>query len=315
MITENLTKRAANIAANAFVPIVFGIAAKAALGAAAYAAKHIEFPEDGFVEVQLKKIRKLLTGTPNSLKKEKEILQKRIAQAKQNFNCYKSKHEELLLKDIQHPIDEINKNKAVIKEAVLKKLADALIKVEIKSDIKDYPLEVLDYREFPISDNFNIVEKHHKKLEKLGYELNDAYLVVTPMLYIFKSIKDLKKLHDESEKFKDEANNVLAEMKNELNRMNELQMALDNISGIFSDLKSKYVPFIEDFTEEVAKEYSSYEEIPEKYLHFIKNCTIILREICEKKIVNCGSLEKVKEYSDEVSIKYCDLKAQFGIAA
>ena len=225
------------------------------------------------------------------------------------------KHEELLLKDIQHPIDEINKNKAVIKEAVLKRLADALIKVGIKSDIKDYPLEVLDYREFPISDNFNIVEKHHKKLEKLGYELNDAYLVVTPMLYIFKSIKDLKKLHDESEKFKDEANNVLAEMKNELNRMNELQMALDNISGIFSDLKSKYVPFIEDFTEEVAKEYSSYEEIPEKYLHFIKNCTIILREICEKKIVNCGSLEKVKEYSDEVSIKYCDLKAQFGIAA
>lgn len=315
MITENLTKRAANIAANAFVPIVFGIAAKAALGAAAYAAKHIEFPEDGFVEVQLKKIRKLLTGTPNSLKKEKEILQKRIAQAKQNFNCYKSKHEELLLKDIQHPIDEINKNKAVIKEAVLKKLADALIKVGIKSDIKDYPLEVLDYREFPISDNFNIVEKHHKKLEKLGYELNDAYLVVTPMLYIFKSIKDLKKLHDESEKFKDEANNVLAEMKNELNRMNELQKALDNISGIFSDLKSKYVPFIEDFTEEVAKEYSSYEEIPEKYLHFIKNCTIILREICEKKIVNCGSLEKVKEYSDEVSIKYCDLKTQFGIAA
>lgn len=315
MITENLTKRAANIAANVFVPIVFGIAAKAALGAAAYAAKHIEFPEDGFVEVQLKKIRKLLTGTPNSLKKEKEILQKRIAQAKQNFNCYKSKHEELLLKDIQHPIDEINKNKAVIKEAVLKKLADALIKVGIKSDIKDYPLEVLDYREFPISDNFNIVEKHHKKLEKLGYELNDAYLVVTPMLYIFKSIKDLKKLHDESEKFKDEANNVLAEMKNELNQMNELQMALDNISGIFSDLKSKYVPFIEDFTEEVAKEYSSYEEIPEKYLHFIKNCTIILREICEKKIVNCGSLEKVKEYSDEVSIKYCDLKTQFGIAA
>ena len=315
MIAENLTKRAANIAANAFVPIVFGITAKAALGAAAYAAKHIEFPEDGFVEVQLKKVRKLLTSTPNSLKKEKEILQKRIAQAKQNFNCYKSKHEELLLKDIQHPIDEINKNKAVIKEAVLKRLADALIKVGIKSDIKDYPLEVLDYREFPISDNFNIVEKHHKKLEKLGYELNDAYLVVTPMLYIFKSIKDLKKLHDESEKFKDEANNVLAEMKNELNRMNELQMTLDNISGIFSDLKSKYVPFIEDFTEEVAKEYSSYEEIPEKYLHFIKNCTIILREICEKKIVNCGSLEKVKEYSDEVSIKYCDLKAQFGIAA
>ena len=120
MIAENLTKRAANIAANAFVPIVFGIAAKAALGAAAYAAKHIEFPEDGFVEVQLKKVRKLLTGTPNSLKKEKEILQKRIAQAKQNFNYYKSKHEELLLKDIQHPIDEINKNKAVIKEAVLK---------------------------------------------------------------------------------------------------------------------------------------------------------------------------------------------------
>lgn len=315
MIAENLTKRAANIAANAFVPIVFGIAAKAALGVAAYAAKHIEFPEDGFVEAQLKKVRKLLTGTPNSLKKEKEILQKRIAQAKQNFNCYKSKHEELLLKDIQHPIDEINKNKAVIKEAVLKRLADALIKVGIKSDIKDYPLEVLDYREFPISDNFNIVKKHHKKLEKLGYELNDAYLVVTPMLYIFKSIKDLKKLHDESEKFKDEANNVLAEMKNELNRMNELQMALDNISGIFSDLKSKYVPFIEDFTEEVAKEYSSYEEIPEKYLYFIKNCTIILREICEKKIVNCGSLEKVKEYSDEVSIKYCDLKAQFGIAA
>lgn len=64
-----------------------------------------------------------------------------------------------------------------------------------------------------------------------------------------------------------------------------------------------------------SQEYSSYEEIPEKYLHFIKNCTIILREICEKKIVNCGSLEKVKEYSDEVSIKYCDLKAQFGIAA
>ena len=174
MIAENLTKRAANIAANAFVPIVFGIAAKAALGAAAYAAKHIEFPEDGFVEVQLKKVRKLLTGTPNSLKKEKEILQKRIAQAKQNFNYYKSKHEELLLKDIQHPIDEINKNKAVIKEAVLKRLADALIKVGIKSDIKDYPLEVLDYREFPISDNFNIVEKHHKKLEKLGYELNDG---------------------------------------------------------------------------------------------------------------------------------------------
>ena len=86
-------------------------------------------------------------------------------------------------------------------------------------------------------------------------------------------------------KFKDEANNVLAEMKNELNRMNELQMALDNISGIFSDLKSKYVPFIEDFTEEVAKEYSSYEEIPEKYLHFIKELHHYIKRNLRKE--NC----------------------------
>lgn len=315
MITENIAKRMANGAVNAFVPIVFGVAAKAVVGAAAYAFKQTEFPEDSIVEKQLKKVRFFFAGTPNGLKKEIEIFQKRMKAAKNNFDFYKLKHEELLKQDLQGVINEINKNKVVVKECVLKNLADALVKIGIKSEVRDYPLEVLDYRDFPIHDEFDIIKNQQEDLVKIGKEVESFYIVLFPTLAIWNYLRDLKKLHKKSDAFRDKTNSVLDKMRHELKRMDELKIALDNISSIFKDLKDAYVPTIEEFTEDIVQKYNSYEEVPEDLLNFIRNCTHLLKEICEMRIVECGNLEKVKEYSDELTIRYCQLRTLLMSAA
>lgn len=310
MVTNNITKQMANVAAKAFVPIVFGAAAKAFVGVSAFVLKNTDFPENGFIEKKMKKIRNILTGTPNSLKKEKEIFSGRITNAQNNFNIYKTRHE-VLLRDIQEEINKINKNKVIIKDCVLKKLADTLATIGVDSEIKSYSIEVLDYRDFPINDECNKISKQYEYLVNLGKEVKNFYFALAPTFFLLKYLHELKLFHEESENFKQKANSVLGEMKKDLNRMETLKVALNNVSNIFNDLKNRYIPFIEDFISEINKEYSSYEEIPKDILIFIKNCISILTKICEKRIIDSNNLESIKEYSDELSIKYCELNKLF----
>jgi hypothetical protein len=314
MVTNNITKQMADVAAKAFVPIVFGAAAKAIVGVAVFVFKDTDFPENGFIEKKMKTIRNILTGTPNSLKKEREIFSGRITNAQNNFNIYKTKHE-VLLRGIQEEINKINKNKVIIKDCVLKKLADALTVIGVNSEMRDYPLEVLDYRDFPINDECNIITKQYEYLMKSGEEIKDFYFALAPTIFVLKYLRELKRNHKKSEDFKQKANSVLDKMKNDLERMETLKVALNNISNIFNELKNTYIPFIEDFISEINREYSSYEEIPKDFLIFIKNCVNILKDICEKKIVNNKNLESIKEYSDELSIKYCEINKLFLNAA
>ncbi len=311
----NFGNKIAQNAAKAFVPIVFGVTAEVVAGVAAYAAKHIEFPDNSVFEKQGSRIRNFFAGTPYTLKKEKEIFQKRINAAKCNFESYVSMHEEILKKDIQQPINEINKNKSVIKELVFRDLADALKKMRIQSEFKDYPLEVLDYREFPILDEYEIIKKEQKALEKAGKEINDFFMVLAPHIALFQYMHDLKVLHGQSEDFKEKAKFSVTRMESDLERMDVLSAALKNISEIFTHLKNMYVPFIIEFAESIINDFLPYDKIPKDQLVFIINCSRVLKEICEKRIINSESLDSVLEYNDELSIKYCELKTLCGIAA
>lgn len=291
------------------IPIVFSVA-NAVAGAVVYVAKRIEFPEDNIVGGYLKKARERL-GIPNSFKKEKEIFRKRIEDAKRNFESYQSMHEEFLTKDIQQCIDRINKNKAKVKERVLVNLSVALKKLGIDSEMKDYPLEVLDYRKFPLEDKFEIIREQNEKIEKYGKEISDIYFIIFPVNAFLHYFSNLRKLHEASENFQKESEAIVKQMNKELDRMCTLHVALDNISNIFINLINRYVPIIEEFTEDVIKKYSSYEEVPNDVLLFIKNSTWLLKGICEKRIIDCSSLDRIKEYNDELVLKYSSLNALF----
>lgn len=257
-------------------------------------------------------------ATPKGLREAKKKFKNRQETAKRNFETYKRVHEEYLI-GIQKQIHIINRCKPIIKDYILKKLSQKLNELGINSNIKDYPMEYLDFRQFPIKDEYNIIEDYNKKYDKKNTEFYNYYFLPNPIIGYLFYIQSLKTIKEQSDKLKEVANSLIKKMKADLQTMKNLEEALENIANIFRELTQTFIPFLEQLIENISRKYNNdYNNIPDECKYSIRICSQILKEITEKQIImNPSSIlvEDVQRYSDILSNSYNNFKEKLNSVA
>lgn len=223
------------------------------------------------------------------------------------FSDYKSEHESLL-QGIQKSIDKINKKKPIIKDYILKKLSIKMKEMGMDSKLSDYPMEHIDLRQFPLKDEYNIIEQEKIKLEKETETILD-YIPTLSFLNYMKATKLLNKTNELTRK----REFVRAKIQSDLKKLEQINAALDNIAKIFKEVDKIYIPLIERIIKDIeSKWHNCYDNIPDAEIGFLYASSKILKGITEKRILKEGfgmkDAEPIVKYSNKLSRDFCELK-------
>lgn len=230
------------------------------------------------------------------------------------YDDYNMEHEYWLM-DIQSNIDKINKTKPVIKDYILKKLSIKMQEMGVKSKLSDYPMEHIDTRLFSLKDEYDIIKQEKLKIEKEAEDLLD-YI---PQLAFYNFIK-ANTLRKKTDKLRIEGGLIEKKIRADLKKLENISVALDNISQIFIEIENSYIPIIERILKDIDTKYNNcYDDIPDAEISFLYASSKILKEITEKRILKEGfGMEDVKpviKYSNKLSKDYCELKKTFDSVA
>lgn len=254
----------------------------------------------------------ILKATRKGYYSAKADLSEKIRIANKNFEVYQKKHEEIL-NDIQKYIGEINKKKPIIKDYILKELSLWLNQKGKHCDVGDYDEEYLDQRMFPIVEDYNVVKKKSMEIENALKSDLYAFYFLNPVWGLIRYLLDYRKIKKISEELKDKANGVLKDMQTDLGKMEDLKLALKNVSSIFKDLSDLYIPFIKN----VIKQFESSElnNIPDDIYCRLHSACTTLSQMAEKRIIQNNNIsitiESCVEYSNWLSEKYNELKVEW----
>jgi hypothetical protein len=233
-----------------------------------------------------------------------------ITKIEKGINNYETNHEKKL-KDIQDSIDRINKVKPILKDYILKKLSMKLVQMGISSKVSDYPMEHIDYRKFNLKEEYNLIKQEKLELKKQEIKIDNsaeyAYeyyrssgvieaiinmatrklseVVVTEGFDRFWAYIEKRKLNklEQKQKLINEKINA------DLQKLEDLNKALEQIVNIFSETSETYVPFLENKIEEINRLYmNDYKKIPSEILQQLHSSSKILKEITEKRIIPEG---------------------------
>ncbi len=226
-------------------------------------------------------------------------------------NAYKNyvDEHEILIKDIEKSISDINKEKSHIKYDLIK-LAKKLSEIGICSQVSDYDFETLDLRNFPIKQEYNIIEQEKLEIEKSTSNLLDLYL---PFSFISNFIK-AKELNDKRIKLKKSCKLIFEKMNSDLVKMGVLSIALDNIAKIFKQTVDVLIPIIENIIDEISKDFDNdYYQIPEEKITILHNSSSILKYMTEKRILKKDF--SITDISNDITKKFKKIEEEVNNAA
>ena len=110
-----------------------------------------------------------------------------IEKYKNNFECYEELHESAL-NDMVKDIDTINRQKTLMKDYLLQKLFKKLQDMGIESSFSDFNVEHIDLRDFPINENYNLVQcENLSSINEAKSTLDDIIAlvnIINPYFYI-----------------------------------------------------------------------------------------------------------------------------------
>ena len=239
-----------------------------------------------------------------------EMYNKQFGKIRKKYTDYETNHE-AHLKKIQLSIDNINKVKPILKDYILQKLSQSLNEMGIESKVSDYPMDHLDYRNFPIKKEYDIITAR-----KLTMEENVCYieewLAAHPIMMIINFLKATE-IRSKLKKLQLEEELTTAKIKADLTQMEAFEVVLDNIANIFKDTMDVFVPLMEKIISDIKTKYNSqYDAIPDEVLLTMQSVSKILKDLTEKKILkesfSLADIEEVKKYSNNLSIRYDKLK-------
>ena len=233
-----------------------------------------------------------------------------VFQLKAAYAAYEREHE-ALLSQIQTSIDTINKVKPLLKDYILSKLSVKLNEMGIASSVSDYPMEHLDYRNFPLKDEYDIISAHKLSIEKTASDLMDT-LGALPYLWFLNYAK-AHQLKEQVKTLRLEERLTSQKMKADLKQMKTLAAALDNIACIFKDTKEVFVPLMEAVIDEIENTYDrQYDALPDELVAILQTSSKILKGLTEKKIlqprITVADIKQVKRSSNALSEQYNELK-------
>lgn len=117
--------------------------------------------------------------------------------------------------------------------------------------------------------------------------------------------KDLKLKNDLNSK----------QMNADLNRIGKLEVALKNVSKIYTDIMDTLMPIMEKLLSELSDDYGNdFSNMPFEKVEAIRNIKNILKDLSEIRIIPKESINKlvddVVEYNNTLSEKLYELKAE-----
>lgn len=196
------------------------------------------------------------------------------------YKNYVDEHE-ILIKDIEKSISDINKEKSHIKYDLIR-LAKKLSEIGVSSQVSDYDFETLDLRNFPIKKEYNIIEQEKLEIEKNTINLLDLYF---PFSFISNFLK-AKELNDKRIKLKKSCKLIFEKMNSDLVKMGMLSLALDNIAKIFKQTVDVLIPIIESIIDEISNSFGNdYSQVPDDKITILHNSSSILKYMTEKRIL------------------------------
>ena len=245
-----------------------------------------------------------------------------IEKSKNNFECYEELHESAL-NDMVKDIDTINRQKTLMKDYLLQKLFKKLQEMGIESSFSDFNVEHIDLRDFPINENYNLVQcENLSSINEAKSTLDDIIAlvnIINPYFYIlsrFHNNKEIKKIENRLKELEKKESYNTAQMNSDMALLGEFECALRNISCIYKDVMNTLMPIMEDLLADLAFKYNNNLSVmPSVKVEAIRKIKDILKDLSEVVIVSQKSTiikmkEEVVKYSNKLSEQHYALKVE-----
>lgn len=180
---------------------------------------------------------------------------------KKTYKIYQVEHEKIL-GDIVEDIDIINRKKTLMKDYLLTKLFRILTQMGVNSTFTDLSVEHIDLRNFPIKEDYDIISKQQVEQEEVLASTTDDIIELVQILAPYNLIitrfingRKIKKLEDKFKdlKLKNDLNSK--QMNADLNRIGQLEVVLNNVSKIYTDIMDTLMPIMEKLLSELSDYY------------------------------------------------------------
>lgn len=245
-----------------------------------------------------------------------------VEQSKKNFELYEELHESAL-NDMVNDIDTINRQKTLMKDYLLQKLFKKLQKMGIESSFSDFNVEHIDLRDFPINENYNLVQCENLSSINEAKSALDDIIALANIIYPYRLIflrlqndKEIKKIENRLKELEKKESYNTAQMNSDMALLGEFEFALRNISCIYKDVMNTLMPIMEKLLTDLAFKYNNdMSAMPSVKVEAIRRIKDILKDLSEVIIVPQKSTiikmkEEVVKYSNKLSEQHYALKVE-----
>jgi ElaB/YqjD/DUF883 family membrane-anchored ribosome-binding protein len=252
------------------------------------------------------------------LKEIRTDFNKFVNQSTKNFSDYKELHEKYLEK-MQTDIGIINRYKTLMKGYLLYNLFRKLQEMGIECSYSDFQDELIDLRDFPINENYDLMAKENLSTiatsnATLEDIINGLMNIFNIFINRFINNSKIKKIEEKLKELEKKERYNIAQMNADLSLLEVLEKALKNIARIYADIVDNIRPIMEKLLTKLSSKYNNdFSQMPQQEVEALRTTKDLLKDLSEVTIVPTKSdINKMKEmvvnYSNNLSTKHYELK-------
>lgn len=249
-----------------------------------------------------------------------------IVSINQEFKAYTSLHENCL-KRSQRAIDNINRQKTLMKDYLLHDLFDLLSFSGKAGSFTELEFDQLDLRRWPVNEKYNLIKERNLELINILRE-DDVLDLMSSLLIpgapalnlpvlLYTSIKNrllVKRVKKTIAELEPIAQANQSDMEADLCQLDTFALSLENISKVYKSILEEIRPIMKKVLTDIEFKYSrDFTRLPEEIKMALFKMKEILKELAEKSILpkdskNEDSISAVCRYSNDISIRFIELK-------
>lgn len=242
-----------------------------------------------------------------------------IAKSKKKYEYYVDQHE-CIIDDIQKDIDIVNRKKTLMKDYLLEELFVKLQESGVDCAKEDLVIDHIDLRKFPINEKYDTIKTmqldFNEDANVINHDIDVLLQLIVPGRIISNRIKNMKRINNINENIKKASliqKKNIAEMFSDLELINEMESALDNIANIYKDTMEILQPIMKELLNELTSRYENdiYKLPPDK-METLRRIKDIFKVFSEMTIVPQKTASDIKkelsERNVDLSKKHYDLK-------
>lgn len=240
---------------------------------------------------------------------------KLITNANNEFKLYTTKHEVLLAK-IKVDVAMINIQKVIMKKMMLRNLYEQLKSMGLQVSWNDARIDRIDLRKFPLHEQYKLSSVNFLSYFNVLTSIATTTIAPNNIVYLIDGpSRGVQQLKDELETLQMQQSYNSSQMNADLTKLRKFEKALENVANIYSDIVRMVLPIFEKLLYQLVVHYcNSLELMPVEKVNALQRIKDILKSMAERQIIPNSDMNltitKVIEYSNEMSMKHTDLKAE-----